>query len=125
MRSAILLTLLPLAACGGGGKQKQAEADARAAGFVPPSVLSRLDYGGQIERRFHSLDRDGDDAIAADELPRQESRLQQLDVNHDGRITSDEWSRGMLARFDRQDANHDGSLTSDERQLYQAANPGR
>ena len=118
MRPTIALLLLPFAlvACGR-GKEDQAEADARAraAGFVPPSVMSRLDYGGSIERRFHALDRNGDDAIGPDELPRQNGRLLALDRDGDGRISSDEWSKGMLARFDRMDANGDGSLTSDER----------
>jgi hypothetical protein len=111
----ILLLAISLAGCGPSKEQKQAAADARAAGFVPPSVLSRLDYGSSIERRFHSLDRNADDAISAEEKPRSGGLLDTLDINKDGRITADEWSRGMLARFDRMDANHDGLLTSDER----------
>ncbi|SEM91268.1 EF hand [Sphingomonas gellani] len=129
MRSASLVLLLlpaalPLAACGGGGsKAKQAEADAHAAaaGFVPPSVLSRLDFGGTIERRFHALDRNGDNVLTDEELPRQDSRLMALDRNKDGRISSTEWSEGMLDRFDRMDLNHDGSVTSDERARFEAS----
>ena len=109
---------LPLAACGN-AKEKQSEADAKAAGFVPPSVLSRLDYGGTTERRFRTLDRNGDDAISPEELPRQESRLSTLDANGDKRITAEEWSKGMRARFDRVDANRDGSVTADERAAAQ------
>lgn len=106
--------LVLLAGCGAADK-KQAQADARAAGFVPPSILSRLDYGSQTERRFHALDRNGDEAITANELPRANSRLTALDANQDGRITAIEWGDGLLARFDRMDANHDGALTSEER----------
>lgn len=114
--------MLPLAACGG-GKEKQAEADAHAAaaGFVPPSVLSRLDFGGAIERRFHALDRNSDNVLTDGELPRQNSRLMALDRNGDDRITATEWSEGMLARFDQMDLNHDGSVTSDERTRFDAA----
>ena len=123
MRSAILL-FLPLALAGcGGSKEKQAAADARAqqAGFVPPSVMSRLDFGSSIERRFHALDRNGNNVIDATEMPRQDSRIVRLDRNGDGRITAEEWSEGQLSRFDRMDLNRDGSLTSDERGQYQTA----
>ena len=120
-RNAIALgALVALAGCGG-GKKAQAKADARAADFVPPSVLSRLDYGGIVERRFRALDRNGDDYITPDELPTKDSKLMALDRDHDGRISAIEWSEGMLARFDRQDANHDGSVTSTERDAFRNA----
>ena len=106
-----------LAGCGE-GKKAQAKADARAAAFVPPSVLSRLDYGGVVERRFRTLDRNGDDYLTPDELPSADSRLMALDRDHDGKISAAEWSEGMLARFDRIDRNHDGSVTSTERELF-------
>ena len=106
-----------LSGCGS-SKTAQAKADAQAAGFVPPSVLSRLDFGGVVERRFRTLDRNGDDQISADELPTTDSRLMSLDHNHDGKISAAEWSEGMLARFDRADANRDGSVTSTERESF-------
>ncbi len=108
-----------LAGCGS-GRKAEAKADARAAAvhFVPPSVLSRLDYGGVVERRFRALDRNGDDAVTPDELPTADSRLMALDRNRDGRISASEWSEGMLARFDRIDRNHDGSVTSIERESF-------
>lgn len=118
MRSIVVLLLtVSLAGCGN-SKKKQAEADAHAAavGFVPPSVTSRLDYGSSSERRFRALDRNGDNVLEADELPRPDSRLMTLDRNGDGRITAEEWGDGMLARFDRMDLNRDGALTSGERQ---------
>ena len=112
--TAIACALL-LAGCGG-GKKAQVKADEKAVGFVPPSVLSRLDYGGIVERRFRSLDRNGDDFITPDELPTADSKLMALDRNGDGRISAAEWSEGMLARFDRNDRNRDGSVTSAERE---------
>lgn len=116
-RTGLMLAGIAVALSGcGSSKTTQAEADAQAAGFVPPSVMSRLDYGGIVERRFRTLDRNGDDQISADELPTTDSRLMSLDHNHDGRISAAEWSEGMLARFDRRDANHDGSVTSTERE---------
>lgn len=112
---AVMLAAAPLAACHSAQKA-QAKADAKAAGFVPPSVLSRLDYGGIVERRFHALDRNGDQKIEPDELPRSDSRLMRLDLDGDGNISAVEWSEGMIARFDRFDTNHDGTVTSEERQ---------
>lgn len=108
-----------LSGCGN-GKKAEARADARAAEahFVPPSVLSRLDYGGIVERRFRALDRNGDDYITPDELPTADSKLMALDRNHDGKISASEWSEGMLARFDKIDRNHDGSVTSVERESF-------
>lgn len=108
-----------VAGCGG-GKKAEAKADERAAAvhFVPPSVVSRLDYGGIVERRFRALDRNGDDYISRDELPTADSRLMNLDRNGDGRISAGEWSEGMLSRFDTIDRNHDGSVTSVERETF-------
>ena len=117
--AAIAIGATLVAGCGN-GKKAEARADARAeaAHFVPPSVLSRLDYGGIVERRFRGLDRNGDDYITPDELPQKDSRLMALDRNHDGKISASEWSEGMLNRFDRIDRNHDGSVTSVEREAF-------
>jgi hypothetical protein len=108
---------LALGACSGErGEEKRASADANASGFVPPSVTSRLDYGGAMDRRFRGLDRDADDFISRAELPRRNPRrLLALDRNGDGKISAIEFSEGMLARFDRMDLNHDGTVTSEER----------
>lgn len=123
MRNAIAVAIMGavlLGGCGPSRKEKQARADARAANFVPPSVLSRLDFGGVVERRFRALDRNGDDFIGKDELPTKDSRLIGLDRNKDGEISASEWSEGMLNRFDRIDTNHDGSVTSTEREQFHA-----
>lgn len=113
--AAILLGATALLAGCDGAEKKRAAADAKAAGFVPPSVMSRVDFGSQAERRFRRLDRDGDDVIDKTEIPARNRRLAGLDRNGDGEITATEFSEGMLARFDATDLNHDGSVTSDER----------
>lgn len=114
---------LVLAGCGTEKKrEKQAEADQKAAGFVPPSVTSRLDFGSAMERRFRALDRNGDDYIDATELPRRNARMKSFDRNGDGKISAIEFSEGQLARFDRMDLNHDGTVTSEEQE---AAREGR
>lgn len=115
-----MLAALMVAACGKDPEQKMAQADhkAAAAGFTPPSVTSRLDFGGMMERRFHTLDRDGDGVIDQTEMPRNNSRLAELDRNHDGKITATEFSEGTLAWFDRMDLNRDGTVTSEERETY-------
>lgn len=86
-------------------------------GFSPPTSMSRADYGGRMERRFRRLDKNQDNKLAAGELPgnRGERMLRRLDTSGDGAISQDEWSQGMLARFDKRDANNDGTLTADER----------
>lgn len=119
--SGLVPLLLALAACGG-GEQKQADADARAAAFVPPSVTSRLDYGSAQERRFHRLDRNGDDVLTPNEIPRPDSRILQYDADKDGDISLSEFTTGTMARFDRMDLNRDGTVTSEERKT---SNEGR
>ncbi len=107
---------LGLSGCSDKGAQR-AQADKNAAGFVPPSVTSRLDYGSAMERRFRTLDRNGDDRISQDELPaRNAPRLRAYDRNKDGAISAIEFSEGSLARFDAMDLNHDGTVTTEERQ---------
>jgi len=120
--AAAIGALVILGGCGK-GKEKRAEMEAQAArsGFVPPAVTSRLDYGGEMERRFRTLDRDDNDELTRDEWPRQDSRLQLLDRNRDGKITSSEFSEGMLSRFDQMDINRDGTVTSDEEREFREA----
>lgn len=105
-----------LGACGPSPDEQRAAADAAAADFTPPSVTSRLDFGGAMDRRFRTLDRNGDDVIDHEEMPSVDSRVRELDRNRDGEVTSTEFSEGMLARFDRMDLNRDGTVTSEERE---------
>ncbi|KQM64349.1 hypothetical protein ASE75_10255 [Sphingomonas sp. Leaf17] len=110
-----LCALMALAGCG--TDDKAGNADAAAADFVPPSVMSRLDFGSAQERRFQRLDRNADGKITNDELPRGDnSRLLALDRDGNGEIGSVEFSEGALARFDAMDLNKDGTVTSEERE---------
>lgn len=111
-----------LTGCGRSAEEKRASADANAVGFTPPAVMSRIDFGTSTERRFRQLDRNADDRITPDELPRRNTRLSLLDRNKDGVITSTEFSEGMLKRFDAMDLNHDGTVTSEEHQAWRKAN---
>ena len=114
--AALAATGILVSACGDKDAQR-AQADANAVGFVPPSVTSRLDFGASMERRFRTLDRNGDDKISQDELPaRNAPRLLAYDRNKDGAISAIEFSEGSLARFDAMDLNHDGTVTTEERQ---------
>ena len=116
------LAAMMLAACGGPSPEEKAEYRAAAENFTPPFVMSRLDYGGVVERRFRRLDRNEDDYISRNEIsPRLADRFDEIDADGDGRISNEEWSNWMLARFDRQDANRDGTVTSDERERARAA----
>lgn len=107
---------LALAGCGR-SDEEVAESNPALANYVPPFVMSRLDYGGVVERRFRRLDRNEDDHLVRDELPpRRADRIMAFDRDGNGEISNGEWSRGMLARFDAQDLNRDGTVTSDERE---------
>lgn len=114
---AVMMAAALLGGCGPSKKEKRAMADARAANFVPPSVTSRADFARQMERRFHELDHNGDDVLTPDEYPRRNSRIADLDRNHDGKITQSEFSEGMIMRFDKADLNHDSAVTSDEKSV--------
>ena len=94
-----------------------ASSTAAPAGFTPPTSMSRADYGGKVERRFHKLDRNGDDKLERDELPakRADRLLRRADKNGDGAIDASEWSAAMLQKFDKRDADHDGNLAGDEK----------
>jgi Ca2+-binding EF-hand superfamily protein len=54
-------------------------------------------------------------------MPDGSSLVAELDKNHDGKISPDEYRVPMLARFDTVDSNHDGSLSPTERQAAQAS----
>ena len=108
---------LALAACSGGDSEMSEANDEVLANYVPPFVMSRLDFGGVVERRFRRLDINNDDKLTRNELPKRlQRRFEQIDRDHDGTVSNDEWSAWMLARFDGQDTNHDSNVTSDERE---------
>ena len=112
---------LLLAGCSRSGEEKRAAADANAADFHPPSVTSRIDFGTAMDRRFRQLDRNADDRITKDELPKVNSRIEELDRDHDGVVTTIEWSEGTLNFFDRMDLNRDGTVTSEEQAEWRKA----
>jgi Ca2+-binding EF-hand superfamily protein len=54
-------------------------------------------------------------------MPDPANILAQLDKNHDGKVSLDEYRAPVLARFDALDANHDGVIEPNERQAAQAS----
>ena len=114
---------LVLAACSGSDKEPDAEQQAALANYVPPFVMSRLDFGGVVERRFRRLDINNDDKLTRNEVSKRLSpRFDQIDRNKDGAISNEEWSEWKVQRFDAQDINHDGTVTSDERERARELN---
>lgn len=97
-------------------ERAEADREVAASGFVPPQVTSRLDWGGQQERRFNALDRNADAKLTRDEFPRADSRIVRADSNGDGEITKGEFTDGVTAWFDRMDLNRDGTVTSEEQE---------
>jgi len=95
-----------------------------------PENFARLDHNrdGRVSRTewhasrelFTRLDRDRDGAIdraeftgEADLDQDREDRFRDLDLNHDGRVSRDEW-HGARAVFEALDGNRDGVLTRAE-----------
>ncbi|RIA44092.1 hypothetical protein DFR49_2329 [Hephaestia caeni] len=118
MRTVLFLAALPLALLGcshDDESDRNAEA-AVAAGFRPPTVLGRADFGMDLDKRFDRLDVNGDSILERNEWPpRYADRIAELDKNKDGKVTSGEFFDALMARFDAADTNHDQVLTSEER----------
>ena len=76
-------------------------------------------------QRLAEVDANGDGAIdraeAAANMPRLADQFDQLDANHDGRLTMAEVERAMQSRWTAADANHDGYI--DKAEAQQAAMP--
>ena len=125
----VMAAALMASGCGQGEARKEHALDiaARRHHFEPPATMSRAEFGGMVERRFHQMDRDGDGYIEASEWPRSPKRFQIDDANGDGKLSADEYGHAALARFDARDTNHDGTVTQPEwlaaRQKYYAAHP--
>ncbi len=120
----VLVGAVSLTACG--KSQEQADAQAAAANYRPPSVTARADFGGTIERRFHRLDKNGDTKLQPDELPeRLRASIARYDTDGDGALSSSEYGAILLSRFDQMDANQDGTVTSEERAKARAARAAR
>lgn len=117
MRAALVLaSACALMGCGRAEERREAaDAQAAASGFTPPSVVSRLDWGGQVERRFRSLDRDQSGRLEEVEWPRVDVRFAARDQDGDRVVSAEEFSQAALARFDRMDINKDGTVTAEER----------
>ncbi|BBM84761.1 EF-hand domain-containing protein [Candidatus Uabimicrobium amorphum] len=97
-------------------------------------LVSRLDANGDgsissdewkgPQKIFNHLDKNSDNIISPDELPRgkrnnnPKKMLQRIDKNQDGKISKDEWPRNPQA-FDRLDKNQDGFITRDEMKQIQ------
>jgi hypothetical protein len=126
MRALIVLAgVVPVLAGCGGASEEQHDANAAAVRYQPPTVTSRLDFGGQIERRFHRLDKDGNDKLSGTEVPdRMRAAVSRFDKDGDGALNSDEWGALMLERFDQRDLNKDGTVTTEERDAMRARGVG-
>jgi hypothetical protein len=118
VRRTVPLAALVLAACSAG---EESVNEAALANFVPPEVTFRNDAEARAARRFRRLDANGDDRIAADELPANGAdRIRALDADGDNAVSRDEFVDGRMDRFDARDADDDGRLTTAERQAANA-----
>lgn len=137
--AAILLTLaVPAAQAAGAKKPAAAPAHtahtAQAAQPAPsgqPFASLDADHDGSVSRAewkgsavsFAMLDTNGDGTLGGGELkpssqaapagPTLADTFNQLDADHNGRLTGKEWTAGT-SELDRMDHNHDGAVTRDE-----------
>jgi EF hand len=90
------------------------------------SIIKFFDANGdgKIDRTEHTMrivafvskvDKNRDDALSPDELPRLDKRVfDQIDKNSDGKISAYEFMTAETLQFDVIDANHDQFITADE-----------
>ena len=81
--------------------------------FLAPGLVAAQVPDGQATATQQQLRQQRRERIRERLRQRFEARFQQMDSNHDGVISREEWKRKPQA-FDRIDANHDGVLTQDE-----------
>jgi Ca2+-binding EF-hand superfamily protein len=92
---------------------------------APAEVTGMPAAKARVDQQFNAADTNGDGALSAAEarngMPALGGLFDRIDVNHDGRITQDEFdaayanrARKSLQAFDRADVNHDGVLTEAE-----------
>jgi hypothetical protein len=125
MRQAGLVVVLGAALLAGCGrseakKERAYDAAAHAHHYEPPASLSRAEFGTEVVKRFHQLDRDGDGYLSPEEWPHSPERFRREDTNGDGKISADEFGQAALARFDARDTNHDGVVTAPEWYAWKA-----
>ena len=81
----------------------------------PPTTRAEMEQ--RIQQRFAARDANHDGFMTSDELgPNAAMVIEQLDTDHDGKISLAEATARTLADFDAADANHDGTLTDAERE---------
>jgi hypothetical protein len=126
-----------------------AQAGAPPSGAGGPGPISVADLQKRALDRFNALDANKDGQLTQEELsagrpagggggatpapaggPPQgggvmRGMMQSADANHDGTITSAEFTAAITARLQQMDANHDGQITGDELQAARAAQPAQ
>ena len=108
-----------------------AESAPQPIGAIPlDQVITQLDRNGNgcvdheegrnyVSRRFHLLDRNGDNTLDATEAPPGPG-----ETSTDRPISLNDWQDAYHARFDSYDTNRDRCLTQDEIAAGRAANAG-
>ena len=87
-------------------------------------VVSRAEFIASRHARFLGLDRNHDGYLTAADIPplahltgradKISAMLARFDLDHDGKVSEQEFVTGSLAMFDLADTNHDGVLTRAE-----------
>ncbi len=101
-----------------------------------PFSLTDIDKNGRIDRQeyqkrmvevFYFADRNKDGFVTVEELAAIEevdtAAFAAADVNHDGKLTEDEFVAYRMVDFDAADKNKDGVLTYEEVQAWTASRP--
>lgn len=108
-----------------------AESAPQPIGAIPlDQVIAQLDRNGNgcvdheegrnyVSRRFHLLDRNGDNTLGATEAPPGPG-----ETSNDRPISLNDWQDAYHARFDSYDTNRDRCLSQDEIAAGRAANAG-